>query len=66
MPARQGRHSRPNWRKSSASGSSADCVEVARTRASVLVRDSGNASGAVLTFTPAQWSAFMKRVRRDG
>lgn len=66
MPARQGRHSRPNWRKSSASADAQDCVEVACAGTSVLVRDSGKAPGAVLAFTPAQWSAFVKRVRRDG
>jgi Domain of unknown function (DUF397) len=63
MPARQSRQSTLDWRKSSASGSSGECVEVACTGPSVLVRDSSQPSGALLAFTPAQWSAFLNLVR---
>lgn len=47
------------WRRSSYSGTSGNCIEVAapshRTRA---VRDSKDPTGPVLTFTTDQWSAF--------
>jgi len=52
------------WRKSSFSGSQANCVEVA-ARDRVLVRDTKNRSGAVLRFTPAAWRRFADQVRRS-
>jgi hypothetical protein len=52
------------WRKSSFSGSQANCVEVA-ARDSVLVRDTKNKSGAVLRFTPAVWRRFAGQVKRS-
>ncbi len=51
------------WRKSSFSGSQANCVEVA-ARDRVLVRDTKNKSGAVLRFTPAAWRRFADEVKR--
>jgi hypothetical protein len=63
MPARQNRRSKLDWRKSRASGSSGECVEIACTGPSVLVRDSSRPSGSLLEFTPTQWSAFLNRVR---
>ncbi|WP_083822005.1 DUF397 domain-containing protein [Saccharopolyspora spinosa] len=42
--------SRAEWRKSSRSGSTSNCVEVARTAKLVGVRDSKDRGGAVLTF----------------
>jgi hypothetical protein len=52
------------WRKSSFSGSEANCVEVA-ARDRVLVRDTKNESGAVLRFTPAAWRRFAAQVKRS-
>jgi hypothetical protein len=52
------------WRKSSFSGSQANCVEVA-ARDRVLVRDTKNESGAVLRFTPAAWRRFADQVKRS-
>ncbi len=52
------------WRKSSFSGSQANCVEVA-ARNRVLVRDTKNKSGAVLRFTPAAWRRFGDQVKRS-
>lgn len=49
------------WRKSSASGTG-NCVEV-RCGDTVRVRDSKDPSGPVLTFTLAEWSAFLAGVR---
>jgi hypothetical protein len=52
------------WRKSSFSGSEANCVEVAAADR-VLVRDTKNKSGAVLRFTPAAWHRFAAQVKRS-
>lgn len=65
MPAPPRRHSTLTWRKSSASAASGECVEIACAGSSVLVRDSRHESGDVLTFTTAQWSAFLRHVRND-
>ncbi|HEX4091878.1 MAG TPA: DUF397 domain-containing protein [Trebonia sp.] len=47
------------WRKSSASGGTGDCVEVAFAEEGVLVRHSRNPSGPVLSFTHSEWKAFL-------
>ncbi|KAA2256533.1 DUF397 domain-containing protein [Solihabitans fulvus] len=49
------------WRKSSRSGpvEQGNCVEVAFGPRRVAVRDSKNASGPTLDFTPADWLAFL-------
>jgi hypothetical protein len=50
---------RASWRKSSRSGSSANCIETCRlTDGLIAVRDSKNPSGTVLIFTPGEWEAF--------
>ena len=54
----------PTWRKSSFSGSQANCVELAASDR-VLVRDTKNNSGAVLRFTPAAWRKFADQVKRS-
>jgi hypothetical protein len=53
------------WRKSRASGANGGCVEVAALESSVLVRDSRDRLGTRLTFSPAQWRGFVRRVK-DG
>jgi hypothetical protein len=50
------------WRKSSFS-QGGDCVEVAFCRPSIFVRDSKRPQGSLLTFTVAEWSAFLAGVR---
>ena len=50
------------WRKSTASNSGG-CLEVAVLNGSVLVRDSVNRAGAVLTLSPAAWSDLLARTR---
>lgn len=62
MPAGQSQGSALAWRKSSQSNNSGECVEVACAEAAVLVRDTHNRSGAVLSFPAAQWSVFLRRV----
>ncbi|HEU5473876.1 MAG TPA: DUF397 domain-containing protein [Actinophytocola sp.] len=49
----------PIWRKSSRSGTTSNCVEVAVTAPTVAVRDSKNAPGSTLTFPPTSWTAFL-------
>lgn len=49
-----------DWKKSSRSGgNSGMCVEVRRHGQAIQVRDSKDRSGPVLTFTPAEWEAFI-------
>ena len=51
------------WRKSSYSGDNGgECVEVAVAEA-VLVRDTADRSGPVLTFTAKAWRAFAAAIR---
>jgi hypothetical protein len=52
------------WYKSSFSGASGDCVEVALTSDRVLVRDSESPGGPLLSFTFTQWDCFLEGVRR--
>jgi hypothetical protein len=47
------------WRKSTRSGNQANCVMVRHNDASVQVKDSKNPEGPVLTFTRAEWIAFI-------
>lgn len=56
------------WKKSSHSGNNGgECVEVATNITGVVaVRDSKNPTGAVLTFTPEQWRAFLTQIKHHG
>jgi len=53
------------WRKSLASGTGGDCVEVAFTGESVLLRNSREPQGPLLSFSHSEWIAFLAGVR-DG
>jgi hypothetical protein len=54
------------WFKSSRSGGNGgSCVEVRVHDGRIQTRDSKDPDGPVLTFTPAEWSAFICGVR-DG
>jgi len=54
------------FRKSSRSGQSGNCVEVATNLPDVVaVRDTKNRRGGTLVFTTAEWAAFIGGVR-DG
>jgi hypothetical protein len=50
------------WHKSSRCGTST-CVEVAKVGSEYLVRDSKNLDVAPLSFTAAEWDAFVEGVR---
>jgi hypothetical protein len=51
------------WHRSSASGAS-ECVEVAFFERGVKVRHSQDPAGPVLTFSQAEWRAFLVGVHR--
>jgi hypothetical protein len=53
------------WHKSSRSNGQGQCVEVARIDQAVAVRDSKDPAGPVLTFTSAEWVAFISGAK-DG
>jgi hypothetical protein len=53
-----------HWIKSSLSFSNGNCVEVASLpEGGIGVRDSKDAAGPVLRFTPGEWDAFLGGVR---
>jgi hypothetical protein len=54
----------PEWRTSSRSETGA-CVEVKYVDGAVLVRNSRNPAGPVLSFTPEQWRTFVHLVTTD-
>jgi hypothetical protein len=51
----------PAWRKSSRCGTST-CVEVAKVEDQYLIRDSKNPAAPALSFTQAEWDAFVEGV----
>ncbi len=53
-----------SWTKSSLSFANGNCVEVANLQGGGIgVRDSKDAEGLVLRFTPDEWTAFLGGVR---
>jgi hypothetical protein len=54
-----------DWRKSSYSGGTGNCVEVAgNLPGAVAVRDSQDPAGPALILTPAAWRALTRKVRK--
>lgn len=53
---------RAQWKKSSYSGNTGNCVEVADLGAAVAVRDSKDPSGAVLVLAHDEWREFVQRL----
>jgi Domain of unknown function (DUF397) len=60
------RHASLAWRKSSRSMANGQCIEtVALSDGRLAVRDSLDKAGPTATFTPSEWSRFVKRIK-DG
>jgi hypothetical protein len=57
------RPAQAKWRKSSYSGGSGNCVEVADNLPGVGIRDSKDPRGRALTFTTAAWLMFADQVK---
>lgn len=55
-----------DWRKSSYSNPSGNCVEAAELGGGVALRDSRFPDGPALVFTSASWDAFLCRVNDMG
>ncbi len=51
--------SRAQWKKSSYSGNSGNCVEVADLGQAVAIRDSKDPEGPVLVVTPGEWQELL-------
>jgi hypothetical protein len=52
-----------DWRKSTRSGSNGSCVETAGGDGVVLVRDTANREGTVLSVPSGAWQAFLGTLR---
>jgi hypothetical protein len=53
------------WIKSSHSGSEGNCVEIAATGDQVLIRDSNDTHGPVLTIPASAWRRFAGQLSVD-
>lgn len=54
------------WHKSSYSNpSGANCVEVARLRSLIAMRDSKDSTGPVLIFDVIQWEQFLLKIKTN-
>lgn len=51
------------WKKSTRSNGGGDCVEVATPTRAVLVRDSKDQTGPILSFTADTWAGFVDGVK---
>jgi len=51
------------WRKALSSTGNGACVEVAPRKGMIAVRDSKNPDGPILTYTTAEWRAFLDGAR---
>jgi Domain of unknown function (DUF397) len=54
--------SRAQWRKSSYSGNTGNCVEVSGLGPAIAVRDPKNPAGRALTFPPSVWRRFTSAI----
>ncbi|MGW4888683.1 DUF397 domain-containing protein [Streptomyces murinus] len=48
-----------HWHKSTYSGDSSNCVEIAATPSTIHIRDSKTLTAPHLTITPTTWAAFL-------
>lgn len=54
----------PHWQKSSYSGDSSNCVEIAATLTAIHVRDSKDTEGPHLAFQVTAWTQFLSHATR--
>lgn len=52
------------WRKASRSVNNGQCVEVGAARADIVVRDSADSSGSMLSYPVASWQLFLAAAKR--
>ncbi|MFJ8542922.1 DUF397 domain-containing protein [Streptomyces sp. NPDC093586] len=52
------------WQKSTYSAEAANCVEIATTSTTILVRDSKTPTGSHLTFPPTAWADFLSHTAK--
>ena len=52
------------WTKATASNSGGNCVQARRTSGGVEVSDSKEPAGPVLSYTDAEWTAFLDGARK--
>jgi hypothetical protein len=53
------------WRKSHHSIGNGECVEVASSHDNIMVRDSANEVGTVLSYPAHAWLAFIRETKTD-
>jgi Domain of unknown function (DUF397) len=58
-------HSPTEWRKSRFSADTGNCVEISSMSVSVLVRDSKDTMGPVLTVSRIGWALFLRCIRNS-
>ncbi|MEU3453094.1 DUF397 domain-containing protein [Micromonospora sp. NPDC006766] len=51
------------WKKSTRSNAGGDCVEVAAPPQAVMVRDSKDRQGPVLSFNAVEWRGFIEAIK---
>lgn len=54
-----------SWRRSSRTQGQGQCVEVGFAENAIGVRDSKNRPAGYLIVEPAQWRAFLRRVKKE-
>jgi hypothetical protein len=60
-----GQQSYGRWRKSTRSGSGAQCVELDLRPTTAALRDSKNPDGPILTFSAPAWHRFLAAAKND-
>lgn len=65
MAAERDPYGKVAWRRSSATGNTGNCVEVAVHGSFVLVRDSRDTQGGALKVTPERWREFLDWTTRE-
>lgn len=59
----QGALSRLNWRKATYSIANGDCAEVASDAGIVIVRDTKDPSGQILSYPSDSWRSFVSKAQ---